>query len=99
MVIMVKRSGFRSNGRSFEGNSVTISLRYSSSPITAIRTYLTGRGEGGNLRSDRYWLLGTLDPVTGPVDHTVSVFALSINVWSGRRLWDLFDSNVAGLTT
>ena len=53
MVIMVKRSGFRSSGRSFRGNGITVSLRYSSSPITAIRRYLTGGGEGGNLRGDR----------------------------------------------
>jgi hypothetical protein len=69
MVIMVKRSGFRSNGRSFRGDGVTIYLRYSSSPVTAIRRYLTGRGEGGNLRDDRHWLPGTPDLVTGPFDH------------------------------
>jgi hypothetical protein len=53
MVIMVKRSSFRSNGRSFRGDAVTVSLRYSSSPIIAMRRYLTGGGEGGNLRGDR----------------------------------------------
>ena len=46
MVIMVKRSRFRSSGRSFLGNGVTIPLRYSSSPVTAVRRYLTGGGEG-----------------------------------------------------
>ena len=66
---MVKRSSFRSSGRSFQGNGVTISLRYSSSPVSAIRRYLTGRGEGGNLRGDRHWLLGTPDLVTGLLDH------------------------------
>jgi len=46
MVIMVKRSRFRSSGRSLAGNGVIVSLRYSSSTVTAIKRYLTKREEG-----------------------------------------------------
>jgi len=51
------------------GNDVIVPMRYSSSTITAMRRYLTGGGRGGNLRSDRHWLLGTPDLVTEPPDH------------------------------
>jgi len=69
MVIMIKRSRFRSNGRSLAEKGVTISLTYFSGSTTAMIRYLTGRGEGGNLGSDRHWLPGTAGLMTKPFDH------------------------------
>jgi hypothetical protein len=40
---MVKRSAFRSNGRSVAGNGV---MGIPEEAVTAIKSYLTGRGEG-----------------------------------------------------